>query len=250
MTAAPAEAPTVIRPRRPRFDLSQTPPHWVPGDAQTTHTINVLHLFLPPGERWFCDVYREALPLITDDQLRSDVKGFMGQEAVHARAHDLGLEYLAAHGIDTSRFEAQAEWMRRHVGGPRPLGLPLGRRWLHRRLAFIAAVEHYTSILGTWIVEESPGLDEAGADPEMMDMLRWHGAEEVEHRCVAFDTYQHLSGSYFGRVTAMIGITAALVIGWTVASVRLLAADPVATNASVPASSAGRSGSAACRRWP
>jgi hypothetical protein len=221
---------TAIRPRRPRFDLSDTPTQWVPGDPQTTQTINVLHLLLPPGERWFCDVYREALPLITDERLRADVKGFMGQEAVHARAHDGGLAYMAARGIDTSTYEARAEWLRTHVGGPRPFGLRLGprlgRAWLNRRLAAIAAIEHYTSILGTWIVENSAGLDRAGADPQMMDLLRWHGAEEVEHRHVAFDAYQDLSGSYVTRVVAMLGVTAVMLVLWIVGSAGLVAADP------------------------
>jgi hypothetical protein len=48
--------------------------------------MNVLHIMPPPGEHWFCDVYREALPFFTDDKLRQDVKGFMGQETTHARA--------------------------------------------------------------------------------------------------------------------------------------------------------------------
>ncbi|EUA34412.1 putative metal-dependent hydrolase family protein [Mycobacterium xenopi 4042] len=26
----------------------------------------------------------------------------------------------------------------------------------------------------------------------MLDLLRWHGAEEVEHKAVAFDTMKHL----------------------------------------------------------
>jgi hypothetical protein len=41
----------------------------VPGDAQTTHTANVLHLLLPAGERWFVDVYRQVLPEVTDPRL-------------------------------------------------------------------------------------------------------------------------------------------------------------------------------------
>jgi len=38
-----------IKARRVRFDWEDTPIHWVPGDAQTTHTMNVLHLLLPAG---------------------------------------------------------------------------------------------------------------------------------------------------------------------------------------------------------
>ena len=70
-----------ITPRRVRFDWAGTPLHWVPGDAQTTHTANVLHLLLPAGEQWFVHLYRQALPLVTDARLRDEVKGFMGQEA-------------------------------------------------------------------------------------------------------------------------------------------------------------------------
>jgi hypothetical protein len=55
---------------------------------------------------------------------------------------------------------------------------------------FIVGIEHYTAVLGQWILDAHQ-LDEAGADPAMMDLLRWHGAGEVEHRSVAFDVYQH-----------------------------------------------------------
>jgi uncharacterized protein len=74
-------SPHAIRPRRVRFDWKATPLHWIPDDPGTTHFINVLHLLLPAGEKWFVDVYREALPLVTDERLREEVKGFMGQEA-------------------------------------------------------------------------------------------------------------------------------------------------------------------------
>ena len=214
MTATASLTHTPLRARRTRFDLSETPLHWIPGDPMATHMMNVLHIMLPPGERWFCDVYREALPLITDDTLRQDVKGFMGQEATHARAHEAGRAYLAGHGIDTERTMAQAEWMRRNLGSATPFGRtvpkPLRKTWLITRLSTIAAIEHFTAVLGDWILNESAGLDAAGADPAMLDLLRWHGAEEVEHRSVAFDVYQNLSGNYVRRLISMIAIAIAL----------------------------------------
>lgn len=228
-TAVAPRSTTPIRARRTRFDLSETPLHWVPDDPIATHMMNVLHLVLPPGERWFCDVYREALPLITDDALRQDVKGFMGQEATHARAHDLGREYLARYGIDTERATAQAEWMRQNLGGAQPFGRtlprPLRRPWLVTRLSAIAAVEHFTAVLGEWILNRSGELESAGTDPEMLDLLRWHGAEEVEHRSVAFDVYQHISGNYLRRLISMVFTVVGLTIGFIIGGSMLLSAD-------------------------
>ena len=224
--------PSAIKPRQVRFDWARTPLHWVPGDPQTTHTINVLHLLLPAGERWFVHVYKQALPLITDDVLREDVRGFMGQEAVHSRAHSTVLDHLAAQGIDSTPYTKQVEWMFDRLLGDNPLRLKriprwLQRRWLMRRLAIIAAVEHFTAVLGWWVIN-SPALDQAGADPTMLDLLRWHGAEEVEHRSVAFDVYRQVGGSYAGQLLAMM-VTAPVLIGLWFSGVRFFVkADPAA----------------------
>jgi predicted metal-dependent hydrolase len=93
-----------IRPRQVRFDWAETPLHWVPGDPMSGHLIDVLHLLLPAGERWFVDVYRQVLPGIEDERLRAEVRGFMGQEAVHARAHAAVLDHLREHGIETAAY--------------------------------------------------------------------------------------------------------------------------------------------------
>jgi uncharacterized protein len=226
---AASRTETPIRARRPRFDLAESPVQWIPGDPMASHMMNVLHVLLPPGERWFCDVYREALPLITDEKLRRDVKGFMGQEATHARAHDAGCEYLARHGIDTTRVVAQGEWLRQNVGGATPFGRPvpkvLRRNWLVARLSAIAAIEHFTAVLGEWILNDSEALDADGANAPMLDLMRWHGAEEVEHRSVAFDVYQHVSGNYARRVVAMVFTVIALTVAFIVMGSMLLRAD-------------------------
>ena len=237
MTEVPAIAPTgtasavrsEIRPRRVRFDWSDTPLHWIPGDPQTTHTINVLHLLLPAGEKWFVEVYRQALPLIDDPQLAADVKGFMGQEAIHSRAHAAVLDHLLAQGLDPTPFTSRMEWLFAKLLGDEPLGRPmprwLRRAWLKQRLAIIAAVEHFTAVLGMWVVD-SPGLDASGADPVMLDLLRWHGAEEVEHRDVAFDVFQHVSGSYARRVETMTVSAFMLAFLFARGTRFFLAADP------------------------
>ncbi len=199
-------ADAAIRPRQVRFEWTATPLHWFPGDPMTSHLIDVLHLLLPAGERWFVDVYRQALPSIGDERLRADVRGFMGQEAVHARAHSAVLDHLREHGIETTAYTRRVEWMFNRLLGERDLPAPLRRSWLRHRLAIIAAIEHFTCVLGEWAICSSGAYDAAGADPVMLDLLRWHGAEEVEHRCVAFDAFQALGGRarYLLRVEGML----------------------------------------------
>ncbi|MCH2185780.1 metal-dependent hydrolase [Myxococcota bacterium] len=36
--------------------------------------------------------------------------------------------------------------------------------------------------------------------PSFMQMLEWHFVEELEHRHVAFDVYEHVCGGYFYRL--------------------------------------------------
>ena len=45
--------------------------------------------------------------------------------------------------------------------------------------------------------------DDFGADPTMVDLFRWHGSEEVEHRCVAHDVATYFHDSYLARIIAM-----------------------------------------------
>jgi predicted metal-dependent hydrolase len=61
----------------------------------------------------------------------------------------------------------------------------------------------------------------------MMDLLRWHGAEEVEHRHVAHDLYMHLDGRYAVRLRAMAVTTGALLTLWHRGHRFLLDNDPI-----------------------
>jgi predicted metal-dependent hydrolase len=60
--------------RKVRFDWSNTPLHWVPGDPSATHMLNVFHLMLPVSERWFIKAIIEAEPLVDDAELRAAIK--------------------------------------------------------------------------------------------------------------------------------------------------------------------------------
>lgn len=47
-------------------------------------------------------------------------------------------------------------------------------------------------------------LEKFDADPRMLDLYRWHGAEEVEHRNVAHDVAEYFGVGYFRRGALML----------------------------------------------
>lgn len=199
-----------LKARKVQFDLSQSPVHWLPDDIYSSHMINAIHLLLPAGELWFCRVYNKALPLITDPQLREDVRGFIRQEGIHAQAHRKGEDWLRDHGYDVDGYRRLIDWLFEQMLGETPLALPFlkgrlnERQWLLFRVGVVAAIEHFTGLLGDWCLN-SDGWDKG--DPVVADLFRWHLAEEVEHRSVAFELYQHLcateTGFYLGRQAIM-----------------------------------------------
>lgn len=204
----------VLEARNVAFDWSGLPFHYLPGEPFATHVLNVLHLLLPAGEEFFVEVFKKTLPLIKDDQLRLDVQGFIGQEAMHSQTHSGVLEQFAARGIDLSPYTDQIAWLFEKLLGDRPRWSQRRRHsWLLEHVSLVAAVEHYTAILGEWILD-TPQLDALGADPVMLDMLRWHGAEEVEHKAVAFDVMKHLRAGYWRQVRTQLLVTPMMLLLW------------------------------------
>ncbi|MEV5575956.1 metal-dependent hydrolase [Spirillospora sp. NPDC052269] len=216
----------VLQARDVRFDWSTVPLHWIPRDPVATHLINVLHMLLPAGEEWFVRVFKEAVPYVRDDRLREDVLGFIGQEAMHAASHDAVLDHFVEQGLDVRPFVRQADFFFESMLGDRGLTGDRRRVWLNERISLIAAIEHFTGVLGDWILNAEE-LDRAGADPMMLDLLRWHGAEEVEHRHVAHELFMHLDGRYSGRVRAMAETITMLTSFWQRGHRYLMAVDPI-----------------------
>lgn len=219
-----------IEARKVRFNWNNTPIHWVDNDPYATHLLNVLHLLLPAGELWFCRIYNRALPLVSDAHLAADVRGFIRQEAVHSRSHDEVLRFLEQHHVSIRGYTARVEWLFERLLGDRPLGnlfwhRRLDKPWLKLRVGLIGAIEHFTTTMGDWVLN-AKGLEGDNVDPVMLDLLRWHGAEEVEHRCVAHDLYAHLGGGYVRRQLLMAITFTALWVLWVQGIRHLMRNDP------------------------
>lgn len=214
-----------IQPRDVAFDWSAVPLHYIPGEPFATQFWNIMHLAIPLGEKMMAGCLAEALPYIDDPRLREEAIGFIGQESMHASSHESYHEHLSSQGIDIEPVVRNIEALLQTFLGDHRLAGRAKEVWLKERLAFYAAAEHFTAIVGQWMLD-ADAWDAAGMDPTMKDLLRWHGAEEVEHRNVLFDVYQHVDGNYTRRVRMSLVASAGLLGTWMLAADYLMRQDP------------------------
>jgi predicted metal-dependent hydrolase len=202
-----------IQARKVDFDVSEAPLHWIPGHPVASHVVGLLNVVLPVAERWFVATYNEALPLVKDPRLAEDMRGFIGQEATHADTHDKVLqELMVARGVDPEPILRQLDYVFAQVLSPCESADPRRRlNHLCDRLWLIAAIEHYTAVLGDFAL--NCAWDDYGADPTVVDVFRWHGSEEVEHRNVAHDVAVYFHNSYVDRIRS-VGIAVTLIAGF------------------------------------
>jgi predicted metal-dependent hydrolase len=218
--------PVQIQARKVRFDLSDIPLEWIPGHPVASTMINLFNVVLPAGEHWFVRTFNEALPLVKDPRLSDEMRGFIGQEATHAAAHDEVIrEFLVANGVDPTPLIDMVDYLFEKVLAPTTSTDP--KRQLNslcERLWLIAAIEHYTAVLGDYALNST--WDDHGANPTMVDLFRWHGSEEVEHRSVAYDVAVYFHNSYPDRIRAMTIATTAIFVFLQRGTWYLLKSDP------------------------
>lgn len=196
------EVPT----RRMSFDesLEHLPKHFAAdGNLILSHLAASLSSVFPDGEDFFVRSVRHYRKQITDPELKRQVTGFIGQEAMHGREHRVFNDRLDQLGYPTKRAERFTKW-----------GLELRTRKAPpmTNLAATAALEHFTATLAEWVLRNEDVRDLFG-DDAVRDIFLWHALEESEHKAVAFDVYKAVGGSERLRVWTMKFTRFAFVIG-------------------------------------
>ncbi len=219
-----------ILPRKVKFDWEKTPVDWIPNQPYASYFINEINNILPAGEFWFCRLYNKVLPQVTDEKLKHDVQAFIRQEAMHAIAHtSANKEYLSQRNIDIQRNLEIMDFLFTKALADKPFGkeVPkvLDHQWDLFRLGVIATVEHMTCVLGKYALYNKR-WEELGADPEMIDLIKWHGSEEIEHRTVAFDLYRHLGGGYLARYYLSVAVIIGVLGLWVDGAAHIMSQDP------------------------
>lgn len=218
--------PVQIQARKVHFDVSEVPLHWIPGHPVASNVIGILNIVLPAAERWFVETFNEALPLVKDAKLADDMRGFIGQEATHADVHERVLyDFMVARGVDPKPLLDQVEFVFSRTLAPTTSTDPERRlNHLCDRLWLIAAIEHYTAVLGDFAL--NCAWDDYGADPALVDLFRWHGSEEVEHRNVAHDVAAYFHDSYVDRIRSMVLAVAMICVFFQRGAWYLVKTDP------------------------
>lgn len=201
-----------IRIRKLPLNFDAIPRHWFSGNAWVTQVANGLNLVFPAGERFFIRSVKHYLPQLTDPKLRARVRAFFGQEGAHGHAHEQAFEVLERQGFEVQRWLRWYEKLAFERLEPRfPPSV---------RLATTVALEHFTATLAERAFT-TDFLDHA--DPAMRKLLRWHAAEEIEHKSVAFDVFEAVDGRYHIRVVGLLIAAIGLMAFWRSATAMLLA---------------------------
>lgn len=184
-----------IRVRQVPFEFEgRVEPIWHPTAHEWAHMVNGASLTMPYLEPFLNRTMREARSHIDDEDLLEDIDGFVRQEAQHFQNHRKFNEELKTNGYsELASVEATYEADYKDIE----------KLSLAKRLAYSAGFETMTMGVTEWLINDRDELFQ-GADPIVVSMVLWHMVEETEHKSVAFDVFQSISGSYWLRVYGLL----------------------------------------------
>ncbi len=166
-------------------------PKWVVGNALMSYMTTGVSLYVGKLEPFLVKSLRRVLNRVDDPVLHEEVDRFCWQEAHHYKQHHRFNETiysLGYPGLDALEGRIEHDFS----------------RWQKDRgdkfcVGFVEGFEAYTT--QSAIAALTSGmLDHPATDRRFGELFKWHLTEEIEHRFVAFDVYEHLYGDYLFRV--------------------------------------------------
>lgn len=188
-----------IKPQRMGFEFGEKVPHyWLDNSYTLSHTMNALSVLFPQGEQFFVDSVRYYQDQIKDPKLKKDVRGFIGQEAMHSLEHKSMNQHVRDQGMPVDELEEHLEVV---------LGIAKKLPERHQ-LAITCALEHMTAMMAGMLLERDDVREDM--HETMRPLWVWHAIEETEHKAVAYDVFNHAGGTYAERTFYLAFSTAAL----------------------------------------
>ena len=179
--------------RRMRINVpDEFHPVYVAGQAAASYNLTGLGLYVAVLEPFIVKAMRRVIDRITDTELRDNLDRFCRQEAQHYMQHERFNALVLAHGYPG--LEARVARLRVDFDEF------LVKRDDRFRIAFIEGFEANTT-QGALFLLRSGAFEHPLTQPDFGLLFKWHMLEEIEHRNIAFDVYQHLYGTYLYRAS-------------------------------------------------
>jgi len=184
-----------ITVRKLQFNPKLIRRHYFANSPVMSHLLTALSSTFPIGEQFFVHSVRNVRAQVKDEKLQAHIAAFIGQEAMHSKAHAEFNEAWRSEDYNLDRFQA---WLARKNDYVKNLHPKI-------QLAITCAFEHFTALLGGYILRHPEVL--ATLDEDAVKLWVWHAIEEIEHRAVAFDVYQAVYGDDKIRRMIMRSVT-------------------------------------------
>ena len=184
-----------ITVRRLQFNPQAIRRHYFANSPVMSHLLTALSSTFPIGEQFFVHSVRNVRDKVKDENLQAQIAAFIGQEAMHSKAH---AEFNAAWRSEDYNLDRFQAWLARKDDYVKNLHPKI-------QLAITCAFEHFTALLGGYILRHPEVL--ATLDEDAAKLWVWHAIEEIEHRAVAFDVYQAVYGDEKIRRMIMRSVT-------------------------------------------
>lgn len=184
-----------ITVRRLHFNPKAIRRHYFANSPVMSHLLTALSSTFPIGEQFFVHSVRNVRNQVKDSTLQAQIAAFIGQEAMHSKAHAEFNDAWRRDDYNLDRFQA---WLARKDSYIKNLHPKI-------QLAITCAFEHFTALLGGYILRHPEVL--STLDDDAMKLWVWHAIEEIEHRSVAFDVYQAVYGDDKIRKMIMRSVT-------------------------------------------
>lgn len=180
--------------RRMAFEIptaDDLDPKWLSNDIRQSYFSTGLSLYVAYLEPFLVKSMRRVLDQISDPVLKEDVDRFSRQEAQHYMQHERFNAAILGKGYPglQERFDVLKADFERFLDSK-------GDKWC---VGFVEGFEALTTQMALGSLREL-GRQHPKTDKRFAALFEWHMAEEVEHRNVAFDIYEHLYGDYLFRV--------------------------------------------------
>jgi hypothetical protein len=186
-----------ITVRKVKFEFPDELDDVLPGDDLVRETYLVaFSLTMPYLEPYLIRTFRSVAGDITDPGLAADVKEFIGQEAQHFQNHRRVNEQIKAQLAPDISARLQAEEDALDADYRRFTA----EKSRHFNLVYAEGFEAMTCAMAISMFAEAEAGKGSSRFGAWQQLWAWHAAEEVEHRTVAFDVYEHLEGGYAARV--------------------------------------------------